>query len=119
MSEPLARAELDRVIECMLHNVASCIHTMLFRTRTTVAELKAMLVAEPYGYSDQKLGVVDIILRAEGAGNWSLIFLTDIGMVLGFDWDFKVRPIVRAQGEQATPEPPGHRTGGVETEGTK
>lgn len=86
-------SDKETAVESMSHQVASCVHLMLANRRVTVAGLKAKLSALPTRELVE-MSVIDDLLAARNPHAIQASLLADIGLMLGFDWDFRIAKII-------------------------
>ena len=93
----------ETAVESLSHQVVSCVHLMLANTHTTVAALKEKLIALPTR-EPVDMSVVDDLLAAKNPHGIQISLMSDIGFVLGFDWDFKIAKMI-ADVAELSPSP--------------
>ncbi len=84
----------ETAVESLSHQIASCVHLMLANRHVTVAVLKERLTALPTR-EPVNMSVIDDLLAAKNPHAIQISLLADIGLVLGFDWNFKIARILQ------------------------
>lgn len=90
----------ETAVESLSHQIASCVHLMLAHRHVTVAVLKERLTALPTR-EPVEMSVIDDLLAAKNPQAIQTSLLADIGYVLKFDWDFKVKRLLEEDSEDS------------------
>ena len=81
----------EKAIERMAHQIAGCVHLMLYSSRMTVAELKAKIDAFPTQRGDyNRSEMIGHVLAATETHRVTLDLLSDIALACACEWDFRV-----------------------------